>query len=86
MVFVLAPLCILTVALWLFTKSWILNNVLAISLIVFFLTDKASWKNTKSPVQYRLGDLTGHYNGSFTQHISHDRAAHMCYLLRQRLD
>ena len=38
MVFVLAPLCILTVALWLFTKSWILNNVLAISLIVFFLT------------------------------------------------
>jgi hypothetical protein len=38
MVFVLAPLCILTVALWLITKSWILNNVLAISLIVFFLT------------------------------------------------
>ena len=36
--FVLAPVCILTVALWLITKSWILNNILAISLIVFFLT------------------------------------------------
>lgn len=38
LIFVLAPLCILTVALWLITKSWLLNNVLAISLIVFFLT------------------------------------------------
>lgn len=38
LVFVLAPVCILTVALWLLTKSWILNNILAISLIVFFLT------------------------------------------------
>ena len=36
--FVLAPLCILVVVLWLWTKNWILNNVLAISLIVFFLT------------------------------------------------
>ena len=38
LVFVLAPVCIFTVALWLITKSWILNNILAISLIVFFLT------------------------------------------------
>ena len=36
--FVLAPFCLLIVALWLCTKSWILNNVLAMSLIVFFLT------------------------------------------------
>jgi hypothetical protein len=36
--FLLAPVCILTVALWLFTKNWLLNNILAISLIVFFLT------------------------------------------------
>ena len=38
LVFVLAPVCIFTVALWLITKSWILNNILAISLIVLFLT------------------------------------------------
>jgi presenilin-like A22 family membrane protease len=38
LVFVLAPVCILTVVLWLVTKSWLLNNVLAVSLIIFFLT------------------------------------------------
>lgn len=38
LVFVLAPICALVVFGWLITKSWILNNMLAISLIVFFLT------------------------------------------------
>jgi signal peptide peptidase-like protein 2B len=38
LVFCLAPFCILTVVIWLITKSWILNNILAISLIIFFLT------------------------------------------------
>ena len=36
--FFLAPLCGGVVLGWLLTKSWILNNILAISLIVFFLT------------------------------------------------
>lgn len=38
LVFVLAPVCGLVVLSWLLTKSWILNNVLAIALIIFFLT------------------------------------------------
>jgi len=38
LVFGLAPVCALVVFGWLITKSWILNNILAISLIVFFLT------------------------------------------------
>jgi len=38
LVFILAPACAIVVFLWLVTKSWILNNVLAISLIIFFLT------------------------------------------------
>lgn len=38
LVFVMAPVCILTVVTWLLTKSWILNNILAFSLIIFFLT------------------------------------------------
>jgi len=36
--FVLLPFCAAVVLGWLLTKSWILNNVLAISLIIFFLT------------------------------------------------
>mmetsp|Transcript_27108 Transcript_27108/g.55217 ORF Transcript_27108/g.55217 Transcript_27108/m.55217 type:complete len:403 (+) Transcript_27108:130-1338(+) len=36
--FVLAPFCIVIVFGWLVTKSWVLNNILAISLIIFFLT------------------------------------------------
>lgn len=36
--FVLLPFCAAVVLGWLITKSWILNNVLAISLIIFFLT------------------------------------------------
>mmetsp|Transcript_53447 Transcript_53447/g.86558 ORF Transcript_53447/g.86558 Transcript_53447/m.86558 type:complete len:385 (+) Transcript_53447:69-1223(+) len=38
LVFILAPPCIVCVGTWLLTKSWILNNILAISLIIFFLT------------------------------------------------
>jgi signal peptide peptidase-like protein 2B len=38
LVFVLCPFCVVVVVGWLLTKSWILNNVLAISLIIFFLT------------------------------------------------
>ena len=38
LVFVLAPVCIACVGAWLLTKNWILNNILAISLIIFFLT------------------------------------------------
>eukprot|EP00293_Proteomonas_sulcata_P016805 CAMPEP_0184296876 /NCGR_PEP_ID=MMETSP1049-20130417/7825_1 /TAXON_ID=77928 /ORGANISM="Proteomonas sulcata, Strain CCMP704" /LENGTH=202 /DNA_ID=CAMNT_0026606323 /DNA_START=48 /DNA_END=656 /DNA_ORIENTATION=+ len=34
----MAPVCILCVVTWLMTKSWILNNILAFSLIIFFLT------------------------------------------------
>lgn len=36
--FVLLPFCAAVVLGWLITKSWILNNILAISLIIFFLT------------------------------------------------
>lgn len=38
LVFVLAPFCAIVVFGWLVTKSWLLNNILAISLIIFFLT------------------------------------------------
>ena len=38
LVFILAPICIVCVGTWLLTKSWLLNNLLAISLIIFFLT------------------------------------------------
>mmetsp|Transcript_60432 Transcript_60432/g.138114 ORF Transcript_60432/g.138114 Transcript_60432/m.138114 type:complete len:394 (-) Transcript_60432:283-1464(-) len=36
--FILAPICIIAVLTWLLTKSWLLNNILAFSLIIFFLT------------------------------------------------
>mmetsp|Transcript_42225 Transcript_42225/g.86326 ORF Transcript_42225/g.86326 Transcript_42225/m.86326 type:complete len:381 (-) Transcript_42225:61-1203(-) len=38
LVFIMAPVCIITVVTWLLTKSWLLNNLLAFSLIIFFLT------------------------------------------------
>jgi hypothetical protein len=34
----LGPLSLAVVILWVVTKSWILNDILAISLVVFFLT------------------------------------------------
>ncbi|EKX42572.1 hypothetical protein GUITHDRAFT_73844 [Guillardia theta CCMP2712] len=37
--FFVAPLALLVVALWLCTKHWIANDVLAISLVVFFLAN-----------------------------------------------
>lgn len=36
--FFIAPVCIGAVVGWLITKDWILNNILAFSLIIFFLT------------------------------------------------
>jgi hypothetical protein len=36
--FVLSPVCIVVVLTWLVTKSWLLNNILAFSLVIFFLT------------------------------------------------
>lgn len=34
----MAPVCFASVLTWVFTKSWLLNNILAFSLIIFFLT------------------------------------------------
>ena len=34
----MAPFCFASVLTWVFTKSWLLNNILAFSLIIFFLT------------------------------------------------
>lgn len=38
LVVVLAPVCSVVTLAWLFTKWWMFNNILAFSLIVFFLT------------------------------------------------
>lgn len=35
---IMAPFCIATALTWVLTKSWLLNNILAFALIIFFLT------------------------------------------------
>lgn len=56
LVFILAVPCLVCVVTWLLTKSWILNNVLAFSLIIFFLTSvrlsslKVYYKFTEVPI------------------------------------
>ena len=71
LVFILAVPCLVCVVTWLLTKSWILNNVLAFSLIIFFLTSVrlSSLKVYKFTEVHHIKPLLRKYSRALTFEI-----------------